>query len=77
MAEPVRDLAPDDAPPIDPDAVRLRYRRARARRRARVKHHRERKWAGFRFWLVIVALVAASVFLVLTILREVERLFGL
>jgi hypothetical protein len=77
MAEPVRDLAPEEAPPIDPDAVRVRYRRARARRRARIKHRRERKWAGFRFWLVMLALVAASVFIVLTILREVERLFGL
>jgi hypothetical protein len=77
MAERVREVAPDDAPPIDPDAVRVRYRRARAQRRARVKRHRARKWAGFRYWLVLLALVAASVMLVLIVLREVERLFGL
>jgi hypothetical protein len=77
MAEPVREVAPDEAPPIDPGAVRVRYRRARARRRARVKRRRARKWAGLRYWLVLLALVAASVFLVLTILHEVERLFGL
>jgi hypothetical protein len=77
MAERVDDAAPDDAPPIDPDAVRLAYRRERARRRARVRHRRASKWAGFRFWLVLLALLGASVFLTLAILQEVERLFGL
>jgi hypothetical protein len=77
MAERVREAAPDDAPPIDPEAVPRAYRRARARRRARVKHRRATKWASFRFWVVLLALFVASVFLVLTLLREVERLFGL
>ena len=77
MAERVREVAPDDAPPIDPDAVRVRYRRARAQRRARVARHRARRWAGFRFWLVLLALVSTSVVLVLTVLREIEQLFGL
>jgi anti-sigma-K factor RskA len=77
MAERVRDVAPDDAPPVDPHAVSARYRRAKAKRRARVKRRRATKWAGFRFWLVLLALVAASVVIVVVILREVEQLFGL
>lgn len=77
MAERVRDTAPEDAPPVDPAAVRVRYRREKAKRRARIKHRRATKWAGLRFWLVLLALLAASIVIVLTILREVERLFGL
>lgn len=77
MAERARDVAPEDAPPVDPHAVSVRYRREKAKRRARVRHRRATKWAGFRFWLVVLALVAASIFIVLVLLREVEQLFGL
>lgn len=77
MAERVREAAPPDAPPADPDAVRRAYRLERAKRRARTRRRRATRWASFRFWLVVLALVAASVFLSLTVLREVERLFGL
>jgi hypothetical protein len=76
MAERVRE-ATDDAPPIDPEAVPRAYRRERARRRARIKHRRATKWASVRFWVVLLTLLAASIFLMLTLLREVERLFGL
>jgi anti-sigma-K factor RskA len=77
MAERVRHAAPDDAPPIDPDAVRRAYRLERAKRRARVQRRRASRWATFRFWVVVLALLAASIFLALAVLREVEQLFGL
>ena len=77
MAERVPHAAPDDTPPIDSDAVRRTYRLERAKRRARVRRRRATKWATFRFWVVVLALLAASVFLALTVLREVEQLFGL
>jgi hypothetical protein len=64
-------------PPIDPTAVHDAYRLARARRRARERHERATRWAGFRFWLILAVLVAASVFLAVTFWREVQQLFGL
>jgi hypothetical protein len=64
-------------PPIDPTAVHDAYRLARARRRARERHERATRWAAFRFWLVLMVLVAASVFLAVTFWREVQQLFGL
>jgi len=84
MAEPAtRSPAGDDeAPPIDPvsfdpSAVDRAYLQERARRRARIERSRARRRAGLRFWLVLLGLVAVSLLLVLTIWREVERLFGL
>lgn len=83
MAEPATRSAPDEgaagdeAPPFDPVAVDRAYLQERARRRARVEHSRARRRAGLRFWVVLVAIVAVSVLLSLTIWREVERLFGL
>lgn len=70
-------LGPDEAPALDPDAVRRAYQEHRARRRARVEHRRRTKLAGARFWVVLVLLVAACVLLALTTWREVGRLFGL
>ncbi len=39
-------LGPDEAPALDPDAVRRAYQAARARRRARVEHRRRTKLRG-------------------------------
>jgi predicted nucleic acid-binding Zn ribbon protein len=78
MAEPAtRPSAGDDAPPFDPIAVDRAYLQERARRRARMERSRERRRASLRFWLVLLALLAASVLLSLTIWHEIERLFGL
>lgn len=82
MAEDVRErvtgtLEPEEAPQLDPDAVRRSYHLHRARRRARLEHRRRSRWAGARFWLVLVLLVAACVVLALTTWREIGRLFGL
>jgi hypothetical protein len=57
--------------------VERAYRLQRARRRARVAHSREKRRAGLRFLLVLVGLVALSIYLSLTVWSEVERLFGL
>jgi hypothetical protein len=67
----------DDDPPLDPDAVERAYRLHRARRAARERRHRERKYAGLRFWVVLAAVVAAAVFLAARTLGEIEQLFGL
>jgi hypothetical protein len=78
MAEPAtRSQAGDDAPPFDPVAVDRAYLQERARRRARIERSRARRRAGVRFWLVLLVLIGISVLLTVTILNEVERLFGL
>lgn len=78
MAEPAtRTPAADDAPPFDPVAVDRAYLQERARRRARIERSRARRRASLRFWLVLLGLLAVSALLVLTVWREVERLFGL
>ena len=70
-------LVPDEAPTVDPDAVRRSYHLHRARRKARIEHRKRTRRAGARFWVVLVLLVAVCVFLALTTWREVGRLFGL
>jgi hypothetical protein len=70
-------LGPDEAPTVDPDAVRRSYHVYRARRKARIEHRKRMRRAGARFWVVLVLLVAVCVFLALTTWREVGRLFGL
>ena len=86
MAEDVREaaregaagaLVPDEAPTLDPDAVRRSYHHHRARRRARIEHRRRTRRAGARFWVVLVLLVAACVVLAMTTWREIGRLVGL
>jgi hypothetical protein len=67
----------DEAPTLDPDAVKRSYHLHRARRRARIEHHRRSRRAGARFWVVLLVLVAASVVLAMTTWREIGRLFGL
>ncbi len=64
-------------PPYDPIAIDRAYLQERARRRARVERSRARRRASVRFWVVLVVLLAASIVLIVTIWREIERLFGL
>jgi hypothetical protein len=77
VAEPARRPREPDAPSFDRAAVERAYRLQRARRRARGTRAREKRRAGLRFLLVLIALVALSVYLSFTVLNEVERLFGL
>jgi hypothetical protein len=79
MAQPARrrdELLVDD-PPLDPHARARAYRQARLRRHARVERDRAQRYAGLRFWIVLLVLLAASIFVMLTAWREIERLFGL
>jgi hypothetical protein len=78
MAEPARRTpAGDDVPVFDPVAVDRAYLQEKARRRARIERSREQRRAAFRFWIVLLGLLALAVLLTLTTWREVERLFGL
>ena len=79
MAEPAtRSRATgDDVPPFDPVAVDRAYLQERARRRARFERSRAQRRASFRFWFVLLGLLAVAVLLTLTTWREIERLFGL
>jgi hypothetical protein len=74
------EIATSDAetePPLDPYAIADAYRLHRARRRARIEHLREKRRAGLRFWLAVLVLIAASVALVVLVVDEVQRLFGI
>jgi anti-sigma-K factor RskA len=64
-------------PPLDPGAIDRAYRLHRARRAARERWHREKRWAGFRFWVVLVLVLAATVLVAARTLGELERVFGL
>jgi hypothetical protein len=64
-------------PPLDPGARARAYRQAKLRRHARIERDRAQRYAGLRFWVVLLVLLAASVFVMLTAWREIERLFGL
>jgi hypothetical protein len=69
--------APEEAPPLDPYAVERAYRFHRARRAAREARHRERQYAGLRFWFVLAIVLVAAAFLAARTLGEIEQLFGL
>ena len=71
------DLSPDEAPTVDPEAVRARYRHQRAVRRAKIERRKRTKRAGARFWVVLILLVAGFLLLALTTWREIGQLFGL
>ena len=76
MAEPAK-KPPPDAPPIDPVAIQREYRRQRARREYRERRTRERRAANIRFWVIVVALLALSVYLSIAMWHQVQKLFGL
>jgi cell division septal protein FtsQ len=76
MAEPAR-KPPPDVPVYDPGAVQREYRRQRARREARERRTRERRAANARFWLVVLGLLAVSIYLGTVMWHQVQKLFGL
>jgi hypothetical protein len=77
MAQPARRARRvQEQAPVDPHAVERAYRLEKAKRRARVQQKRERRHAHLRFYVVIAALLVLSAVVVVTVLREVERLFG-
>lgn len=67
----------DEEAPLDPEAVSRAYRQHRARRAAKKKRHREKRWAGVRFWLVLALVVVGTAVLAARTLGEIERVFGL
>jgi hypothetical protein len=77
MAEPARRAPAADQPPLDPAAVERSYHFHRAKRRAKIERRRARKRAHLRFWLVLVLLFGLSIYLVIAVWRQIERLFGL
>ncbi len=78
MAQPARrpELV-DEALELDPAAVQRAYELHRARRRVHRNRRRETKRAKLRYWVVLLALVAASVYLTLVIWHQIQRTFGL
>jgi anti-sigma-K factor RskA len=81
MARPAPSIPPtplaEDEPPLDPDAIPRSYLHHRAKRAARARRHREKRWAGVRFWLVLVLVVVVAAVLAARTLGEIERVFGL
>ena len=81
MAQPAQTTPPpaalEEEPPLDPDAVSRAYRQHRARRAAKQKRHREKRWAGVRFWLVLALVVIVTGVIATRTLGEIERVFGL
>jgi hypothetical protein len=77
MASPEPQRVEPEAPPIDPYAVPLAVRRERARRSARIEHRIEQKRARIRFWALWTALFFFVAILSLTILDQIQALFGL
>jgi hypothetical protein len=76
MAEPAP-KTPPDVPIYDPGSVQREYRKQRAKRQARARRTRERRAANVRFWLIVIGLIALSVYLSIAMWHQVQRLFGL
>jgi hypothetical protein len=77
MAQPARtSRRARQTAPVDPHAVERAYRLEKRKRRARLERKRERRHAHLRFYVVIAALIVLTAVVVVTVLREVERLFG-
>src|SRR4030095_3193570 len=73
MAQPARRPEQvDEALELDPAAVPRAYRLNGARRRPHPNKRRETKRAKLRFWLVLFALVAASVYLSIVIWHQIQ-----
>ena len=62
---------------LDPTAIPRNYRRQRIKRRARQERAREKNLAALRFWLVLLAVLCASVGLAIVIWNQIQQLFGL
>ncbi|HXF97597.1 MAG TPA: hypothetical protein VNJ46_03175 [Gaiellaceae bacterium] len=77
MASSPPRIAPDEAPLVDPEAVRRSYRFYRAQRLARERRDRERRFAAVRFWTGLLLVLAAALLLAARTLGELERVFGL
>jgi hypothetical protein len=78
MAEPAdRAAAPPETPPVDPTAIDRAYRLHRARRRARSERRREQTRARLRFFVATLVLVGLAIVLLLTLWREIQKVFGL
>lgn len=77
MAQPARRLDPDDALQLDPAAIQQAYQLHRARRRAVRHREREVHRARLRFWVVLIVLAALSVWLMVVVWHQIEKLFGL
>jgi hypothetical protein len=67
----------DDAAPLDPAAIELRYRYHRARRQARIRQKQESRLARYRFYIVMFVLIALTLGFVIVSWHEIQRLFGL
>jgi hypothetical protein len=78
MGEPATGPRPlEEPPPLDPTAIQRAYRLQRARRRFRLERKRARQAAVLRFWITLLVLLGAAVFLSLSIWKQVQQLFGL
>ena len=66
-----------EEPPLDPDAVPRAYLHHRARCAAKQQWHREKRWAGVRFWLVLALVLVVTGVIAARTLGEIERVFGL
>jgi hypothetical protein len=67
----------EDDPPLDPSAIERRYRYHRAQRQARVLRRQESRLAQYRFYIVMLVLMAIAVAFVIGSWHEIQRLFGL
>ena len=63
--------------PVDPEAVDRAYHYHRARRNARVRRKREKADARLRFYFTFAVVAGLSLFLLLTIWHQVQKVFGL
>jgi hypothetical protein len=78
MAEPARRTpVVDESPPVDPKAVDRAFHFHRARRRSLIEQRRSRRRARIRYWFVLVLLVTASIYLLIVIWHQLQKLFGL
>ena len=71
------DEAASDVAFVDHEAMQQTVRFHRARRKARIEHRKRGRRAAIRFWVVLLALLAAIVVLSMTVWHEIQRLFGL